>query len=230
MHYFCELRSESKGEDKMDSKLYAFCEDAPNECECIKPLAIETDTTFWGGRTIVTKDDDGIGKTRWTWYIVPTDETTALLLFNLGQCMWLDNLRENLDEYNFKGVANAWPRLIAALKNGCDDNYSHQEVPALIRTDNPLSDGESIWAIVVKVENVDFADMDTKYVMGKVGMCLKFIGEMFHELQENDVAIKDKIFGEAKRGFSIWRWAKMIGTVASFVLPSFGIDFNGGDE
>ena len=224
------VRVTSEKENQMENRLHVFCEDAPCANEEVKPLVIKTNEVLWGGRTVVSKDDDGVGRTRWTWYIIPTDENTALLLFNLGPCEWLDNFKENLDEYNFNGVVKAWPRLIAALKNGCDDNYSHQEVPALIRTSNPLLSGESIWAIVVKVENIDFEDLDTKYILGKVGMCLKFIGEMFQELRENDVAIKDKLFGSARRGFDIWRTARMMGKAAMCVLPMFGMDFGGGDE
>lgn len=214
---------------KQTDKVVFFAETAKGEKEGLDVLCTGKDDKEWVGRTVVVTDDDG-DSIRYSFYVFPQDESSALLFCPFGVSPWLTQFVSSMDKYNVDAAQKAWPLLMAALKNGFDDNYSHSEVPALIHVGDVPTGESDIWGIAVKIENVDFENMDTAYVFKKAVWASNYAVNMLTEYQKNDISAVDAAKSGIKKGFDAWRTARMIGKVATLVLPILGIDILGGDE
>lgn len=210
-------------------KVVFFVETAKGEKEGLDVLCTGKGDKEWVGRTVVVADDDG-DSTRYSFYVFPQDESSALLFCPFGVSSWLTQFVSSMDKYNVDAAQKAWPLLMAALKNGGDDNYSHGEAPALIRVvDTPTGEND-IWGVAVKIENVDFEDMDTAYVYKKVVWASNYAVNMLTEYQKNDISAIDAAKGGIQEGFDVWRRLRMVGKVVTGLSAIFGIDYVGGDE
>ena len=212
-----EVANERDEEMSLQNKLYAWCEDAPNVREGKESFCVETDTIYWRGRTVVVKDDDGNGNTRYSWYIQSLNENTALVFLNMGTNLgeWLDQFYSDLDDSNRAAAFRTWPMLMEAIANGEDDNYSKMGLPALIRIKNPTDEEYSLWVIAFQIENIDYANLDTKYVLDKVSSSIKFTQAMLLEYLNNDLSFWDKLFSFGKAFVKGWNKGKMLKTAAS---------------
>ena len=207
-------------------KVVFFVETAKGEKEGLDVLCTGKGDKKWVGRTVVVTDDDG-DSTRYSFYVFPQDESSALLFCPFGVSSWLTQFVSSIDKYNVNAAQKAWPLLMAALKNGRDDNYSHSDAPALICVGDTPTGENDIWGVAVKIENVDFEDMDIAYVYKKVVWASNYAVNMLTEYQKNNVSSIDAAKGGIKKGFDAWRTMRMVGKVATFVLPILGIDLGG---
>ena len=175
----------------------------------------------WVGRTISVPNDDD-SSMRFSFYILPLDESSALIFCPFRSSPWLTKLVSSLDEYNIPGYRNAWPKLMAALKNGRDDNYSHGDAPALICFTETPTDESDIWGVAVKIDNVDFKDVDTEYMYKKVIWASNYAIEMLDEYQKNEVSTTDTLIGGAKKGYNVWRIARTVLKAVSMITGAVG--------
>lgn len=104
---------------------------------------------------------------------------------------------DNVDEYNLDGVNNAWPLLVKALRNGINDNYTGS---ALIKLPDLTHSNNHFWCLATKVENVDFEDLETSYVLRKMAKLYSDAMQMFEQISENDVSTWDAFKGGARAG------------------------------
>lgn len=214
---------------KQTDKVAFFVQTAKGEKDGLDVLCTGKDDKKWVGRTFVVTDDDG-DSTRYSFYVFPQDESSALLFCPFGVSPWLTQFVSSIDKYNADAAQRAWPLLMAALKNGCDDNYSHSEAPALIRVGDTPTGENDIWGVAVKIENVDFEDIDTVYVYKKAVWASNYAVNMLAEYQKNDISAVDAAKGGIKKGFGVWRVARIVGKVATVGLSMLGIDILGDDE
>ena len=200
--------------------------------ETIEVLSTKGSNGEWVGRVLTWTDNDG-DTCRLSYYIIPQDNTSALLFLCFGECEGLTNLVSSLDGYNRPGAEKAWPMLMKALDNGANDNYSSTAAPALIGISDVPTGEANIWGVAVKVENVDFENIDCEYVLGKVAFAKDYALQMLDQFEKNDVAGIDRAIETGRKGFDVWRGVKTAGTVLSVVstllgggsiLPSFGSD------
>ena len=183
----------------------------------------------WAGRTLTITDDDG-NTFRYLFYILPLDESSALVFCPFGEAEWLSGFVSALNKYNIEGAENAWPLLMAALKNGIDGNYSHDDAPALIPIDDTPTGESNIWGVAVKVENIDYEDIDTKYLYKKAITASQYALSMLMEYQENDISKTDVVLATGRKTFDAWRTAKNVAKVASLALAFFGVELPFGDD
>lgn len=204
------------------SEVPFFIDEANRQDEGVGILVTKGEAGEWVGRTLTFTNDEG-NTVRIAFYILPQDESAALVLCPLGESEWLSDLVSSLNEYNVKGATNAWPLLMAALKNGNDDNYSHSDAPALIHIADVPTGESNVWGVAVKVENIDYEDLDTEYLYKKVAFAFKYAIEMLKEYKENDISTTDITIATGKQTYNTWRKAKTIAKVASFALSVLGL-------
>lgn len=176
---------------------------------------LENDEHLYGGRELLLEDK------KITYYFFPVDEGEALMFLYVGDDVF-DEAVNNIDKYNHEGMTNAFPLFMKALEDGANDNYSRI---ALIKLPH-LSKNGSFWCFVTKIENVDFSDLETDYVFGKLGKLCSGVIDIYNQLDENEVSFWDQVKGAGKAGFDGWRIAKTALTIGGLF---FGVDLSGGD-
>lgn len=177
---------------------------------------LENDDHLYGGRELLL-DDRKI-----TYYFLPIDKGEALMFLYVGDDIF-DEAVNNIDRYNKGGLKNAFPLFMRALNNGEHDNYSST---ALIKLPHLNKDG-SFWCFATKVENVDFSNMETEYVIGKLGKLYSDVIDIFNQLEENEVSFWDQLVGAGRAGFDGWRIAKTALNIGGLF---FGVNLLGSDS
>lgn len=193
-----------------------FLDEIPqrNEPE-IEIFYIKKGEDLFGGRELL-KDDMRI-----TYYFYPTEKNSCLLLLFLGE-NYFDELMKNINEDNANEVAKAWPKFAEAYINGQNDSDSQY---ALARW---KFNNTQFWSTYCRLENVDFQNMETEYVIGKLARLFSFSVDMLNEISENKPSSL-RIFGNgvvngtrsALKTISILKGAAVIGGAI------FGVDISG---
>ncbi len=182
---------------------------------------LETADHFYLGVECAPEDNEAL-----TWYFSPTGERESFVFLYCGEDTF-DELVQNLNRVNSKAVEKAWPLFANALVNGCDDNYGS---PALIKLGSIENVNGCFWCLAQKVENFDLSELENlagDYAMRKVGGLLSYYGEMFRQLNENELRKLDLVVGGAKEGFRWGRIAKLAVSVGSVLL---GLPFGDGGD
>lgn len=175
---------------------------------------------FYLGVECAPEDDEVL-----TWYFSPSGEREAFVFLYCGENTF-DELVQNLDRTNSDAVDNAWPLFANALVNGCEDRY---DSPALIKLNSVERANGTFWCLAQKVENIDLTEFDTlmgEYALSKVKGLLNYYGEMFRQLNENELSKLDLITGGIKEGI---HWGKIARTAASIGSILLGLGDWGGD-
>lgn len=153
-----------------------------------------------------------------TYYLMPVDDDTALifLYFGTDTTEAFDKIVPSINKRNYGGIQNAFPYFIDALNNGVNDRYSY---PALIKLkDFSNSQGKSFWCMSQMVENVDFENLASKYIVKKAVMLLDYTTDMFEQLANNNVSTWDK----TKEGWSYVKDFLKIKNTIDLALRVFG--------
>lgn len=163
-----------------------------------------------------------------TYYFFPVDKHQALLFLYIGDNAF-DELYDSIDEYNIEAYCNTWPLLMRSFKDGSDDNYGRV---ALIKLPKVHASG-TFWCFATMLENIVYDDMETDYVISKLGKLLTSSLEILNQYIENDISTweKTKAYGKAGYdGYNKYKTMKSvmkgIGIAASIVGPMFGLDLS----
>jgi len=132
--------------------------------------------------------------------IVPTGEDTALLFLCFDAEMFDPVTNELSNKNNVELMTKAWPLLMTLLSNGIDDDHSKG---ALVKFPD-LIDGGHIWVIGTNLENLDFEDLDNKYVIKKFMTLLELAGDLLTEISENEISGFDAFMSGIKEGLNIY--------------------------
>lgn len=141
----------------------------------IDSFYLEKGDDFFIGKELLIND------IKLTYYIYIIGENRGMLMLYLGDNVF-DYLVEKLDKYNYETVVKTWPILMNDLKRGADDNYTNT---ALIKF---ISENFSFWTACTIIENIDFTDLETKYVVGKLIDLYSHTIDMLQEYHNNDVS------------------------------------------
>lgn len=151
-----------------------FLQEIPqrNEPE-IESFYIENGQDVFGGRGLLMDDK------KLTYYFYPIEEHSCLLLLFLGEDFF-DELMKNLNNDNADEVARVWPKFAEAFINGRNDSDSQYALARWEFKDTRF------WATYCRLENVDFQDMETEYVIGKLAKLYVFSVDMLNEIRTNE--------------------------------------------
>lgn len=185
--------------EKRDSMEF-FLQDNQEKKECeLKCFYLKDENLIYVGRELLLDD------LKMTYYFLPTGENEALLFLYAGDNIF-DEWVKNIDKYNEKDVAKAFPLFMEALKNGISDNYSKN---ALIRLPHIGKNG-SFWCFATKIENIDFSDLENKYVVNKMTNLFNITTELFNQLEKNEISGWDAFLSGMKKGFDLYRRANLV--------------------
>ena len=173
---------------------------------------VENKDTIYGGRELYF---DG---NKITYYFFPIDHDEALMFLYIGHDIF-DEFIDNIDDYNLEGVNNAWPLLIKALHNGANDNFSRT---ALIKLPDLTHSNKSFWCLATKVENIDFEDLETSYILKKLGTLVSDARDMLIQINENDISTWDSIKGDVRAGYDSYQRSRTAIRIASVALAIGG--------
>ncbi len=171
---------------------------------------IEKGDVFFAGRELLLEDR------KITYYIYPLNNNSAFIMLYLGDD-YFDNFIENLTDDCLEAYSNTWPKLMTALNNGVNDNYSHAGLMKFI------TDEFKFWSVCTKVENINFEDLETEYIMDKLGDLYIYTVDMLNEIIENDINFWEKTKSVAKSGYSGYRKGKLITNALGIAGTLFGI-------
>lgn len=193
-----------------------FLEEIPqrNEPE-IESFYIENGHDVFGGRELLIDDK------KLTYYFYPIEEHSCMLLLFLGEDFF-DELMKNLNEDNADEVAKVWPKFTEAFINGRNDSDSQY---ALARCE--FKDTQ-FWTTYCRLENVDFQNMETEYVIGKLIRLCNFSVDMLNEISTNEPSAL-RIFGRGVVN-STKSSLKMMSILKSAIAVGgliFGVDVTG---
>ena len=199
-----------------------FLEDSHGEENgTVSGFYVENQDNIYAGRELYY-DNNKI-----TYYFLPTDSDEALMFLYIGDDTF-DEFVNNVDEYNLDGVNNAWPLLVKALRNGINDNYTDS---ALIKLPDLTHSNNYFWCLATKVENVDFEDLETSYVLKKMVKLYSDAMQMFGQINENDISTWDAFRGGARAGLDNYRRGSNAIRIAKTALmiggALCGIDLSG---
>lgn len=186
--------------------------DYHNEPE-IAPFYIEKGDELFVGRELYFKD------VKITYYIYPTGEHSGILLLYLGDDIF-DSIRDAIDDDTIDPVRKAWPIFIDALYNGVHDNDSRY---ALAK----VNFGSEIifWTMYSRIENIDFSDLDTEYIIGKVIQLYGYTVDMLNEMNGNKPStwkvMSNSFQSGVKKGI---KWTKILSTAVGIGGLFFGVD------
>lgn len=135
---------------------------------------IEKEDNLFLGRELIVKD------VKITYYVYPISEHSGFLVFYLGEDCF-DSIREALDEDSINPIRSAWPKFIEALSNGIYDNDSSY---ALAKFD--FGSEIKFWAMYTRIENIEFDNLNTEYVISKVVKLYSYTIDMLIELRDNE--------------------------------------------
>lgn len=181
---------------------------------------LKDDKRFYAGRHLYV-DDKKI-----TYYIMPLKEHEAIIFLYIGDDTF-DEFCNEINDNTEEAFTKTWPMLIQALKDGINDNYYKC---ALIKLPKVHEDGW-FWCFATRVENIDYKNMESDYVMGKVEKLVEQAVNIFVEVDENDISTWQRAKTIGKSGWRSYSTAhgilRGIGTAASVIGAFFGFDFSG---
>ena len=73
------------------------------------------------------------------------------------------------------------------------------------------------------MENINFEDLETEYIMDKLGDLYIYTVDMLNEIIENDINFWEKTKSVAKSGYSGYRKGKLITNALGIAGTLFGI-------
>lgn len=173
---------------------------------------VENEDTIYGGRELYYNGN------KITYYFFPIDHDEALMFLYIGHDTF-DEFIDNIDDYNLEGANKAWPLLIRALHNGANDNYSGS---ALIKLPDLTHSNKMFWCLATKVENIDLKDLETLYIIKKLGNLVSDAMDMLTQINENDISTWDSIKGNARAGYDSYQRGRKAMKIASFALAIGG--------
>ena len=149
----------------------------------IIPFYMENRNQIYVGRQWYLKTSQKL-----TYYFTPIDEKnhSAFLFLYIGDDLFDDFVSTIESHVNVTG--KAWPLFYKALQNGIDDNYTRS---ALIKLKHLHEKDKSFWCMATVVENIEWDDLETDYILSKLEVLLGDCNAMFDEIRENSVDESD---------------------------------------
>lgn len=145
------------------------------------------------------------------YYIYPLTEHSGYLFLYLGDHCF-DEFYDELNKYTRKVAKETWPLLMEAIENG--DNQNTSDI-ALSKID---AGDFKFWGSLVKIENIDYSDLETEYIGYKAGELIGRTCALLQEYINNDLSSFQQIKIAAKVGKDIFVTSKRLIDIASYIF------------
>ena len=163
--------------------------DKPVEDEEFYTFYLKNDEIVYAGKELRIKD------IQITYYVWPIKDDYAMLFEYLGDDTF-DDFFPNIDSYNEEVLKKTFPILMRAAYNGLNKNFSES---ALIPLKDVTKDDGYFWGIGTRLENIEFPELDTEYVLKKALKLHTYAIDLLTEMKEKKVSNTDllKMYGKA---------------------------------